>query len=92
MRLMKQDKSGCDAITSREDAGIRKGRYKKEGSRALLHVCRGGELGRRRRGMSVWATPPRPLLNTQSDVLAGLDAKQPKVVAGSISCLNEIIK
>lgn len=28
----------------------------------------------------------------KTDVLAGLDAKQPKVVAGSISCLDEIIQ
>lgn len=30
--------------------------------------------------------------NYQTDVLSGLDSKQPKVVAGSISCLKEIIE
>jgi hypothetical protein len=28
----------------------------------------------------------------QSEVLVGLDSKQPKVVAGTIACLNEIIQ
>ena len=30
--------------------------------------------------------------DSQSEVLVGLESKQPKVVAGTISCLNEIIQ